>query len=428
MPYPIPEKPWSEEFAYVLVAVPSDRGFLRALKGHFGELGSIRQWGMEGVEADSADAAQRMLEAIDETWRLMEMAWPDLVLGYIDEVEAKLDALLQAQSACCGVLPGTEYMVSDDSNVTSSTDRGTGTYPDSMTEGEFTAYLCNAATAYAGQLIDFPDGVLVAAAGGLVTLVAYLVGFEIAVFIGLPAAAAAALFTVTGIYNFWQEAVDLYHAILDGTETTASNAAAALAAVEDDIICAIYTADTAAEAETAVRAVLDANLSAGWRALFSLYPIGNDMANIFNHEADDAPTATCSSCAPTPCATELTGFNDSNRGNWQNGYFTDSTSIRYTNTNTVNRPNYPVSCGTELKITINRYDANASHLTEIEVYEWTGSRGDLIDQLTLPYSDGAYAEGTFTVDVTGYSAVDVVVRDTGATYANNLDWALLEVF
>lgn len=106
MGFPLPAEPDVEQLAYVLVAIPDAPEYRQAVIGHFGELGRVGIWGAEGVVAGSYAASQSWLRAIMETYRLLEMGWPDLVLSAIDEIEALL-AVVQATpqyqlTGCCG--------------------------------------------------------------------------------------------------------------------------------------------------------------------------------------------------------------------------------------------------------------------------------------------------------------------------------------
>lgn len=104
MGFPLPANPNVTEFAYYLVAIPDAPEYRQAVKGHLGELGFPSKWGLEGIESGSYVAAQAWLRAIDETWRLLEMGWPDLVISHIDDIETLLSALQliqQVDVGCC---------------------------------------------------------------------------------------------------------------------------------------------------------------------------------------------------------------------------------------------------------------------------------------------------------------------------------------
>lgn len=105
MGFPIPADPDVTDLAYYLVAIPDDPVYKRAVIGHFGELGRVGAWGEEGISPGSYLASQSWLRAIMETWRLLDMGWPDLILAAIDEVEELLAVVQQVpqfQNTCCG--------------------------------------------------------------------------------------------------------------------------------------------------------------------------------------------------------------------------------------------------------------------------------------------------------------------------------------
>jgi len=93
--FPLPANPDVTELAYYLVAIPDDPIYKRAVIGHFGELGNARVWGEEGISSDSFIAAQSWLRALNETWELLEMGWPQQILAAIDQVEELLEAIGQ---------------------------------------------------------------------------------------------------------------------------------------------------------------------------------------------------------------------------------------------------------------------------------------------------------------------------------------------
>ena len=102
MPYPIPDAPATDgDFVYFVVAVPNDRQSVRNAKGLYTSMGQPYAHGLEGRVPESDTMAGKWLLAINETWRLLEMGWPDDVLAAIDEVE---DLLRQSgeQVPCCG--------------------------------------------------------------------------------------------------------------------------------------------------------------------------------------------------------------------------------------------------------------------------------------------------------------------------------------
>lgn len=293
------ELPASGQLSWFLVAVPDSPELKRAAMGAYTDLGKFWKWGAEGTSDKSNQTADLFNEAISETLRGIEMGFPDILLAYIDEIEDLLRAGGVGGGGSIESLPGVDSILSFDDTLieTSTTDQSTGTYPDAMPASEFETYLCAASVSFVDELIDFPDGVLIAAASGLIALLGYLVVSITSGWILLPAGALA-LLTPGGLIALWREANSLYTAVLDGSETTASNASIQLAAVRDDLICAIYTANTATAAAAAVSAIINSTLSAGWEALFALYPLESTIAKIFNHESRPPLTAyDCTACA-----------------------------------------------------------------------------------------------------------------------------------
>lgn len=263
-----------------MVAVPSDRGFLRALKGHFGELGSIRQWGMEGIEADSADAAQRMLEAIDETWRLMEMGWPDLMYQSIDEVESLLRDLIQSQ--CCMQDPwggqGATGIYEDGDAVpdeitsagytTGSTDyTGFDDYKCMIAHvavQDVAAKLDKLATLYDGSGLEFVGEI-----GAITGIITAIVGI---------ATGGAAWVIFGGMVAAVGIAAEIWEKVITSTAPDIADLADDVLANEDALACAIYQADGSEAAVTAFNAKVDELFSAS-DALMVKY-MTNNASNI----------------------------------------------------------------------------------------------------------------------------------------------------
>src|SRR3990172_864835 len=101
MPHPLPEDVAGVSGTrWFLVAVPYDPAYTRAAMDIYTDMANYWKWGMEGpVPTDSDLAAQQWANAIAETLEALEMGFPDILLGYIDEVEELLQAL--QGSGCC---------------------------------------------------------------------------------------------------------------------------------------------------------------------------------------------------------------------------------------------------------------------------------------------------------------------------------------
>lgn len=87
--------------SWYLVAIPDDPVLRTAALGAYTDLAHYWKWGLEEVEDDSYLVQQLWLEAIDETMELIEMGFPDTLLGYIDEVETLLKAIKALPPGCC---------------------------------------------------------------------------------------------------------------------------------------------------------------------------------------------------------------------------------------------------------------------------------------------------------------------------------------
>lgn len=259
MPYPIPEKPWSAEFSYFLVAVPADRAFVRALKGHFTELGSATFWGEEARDPDRFEAAERMLEAIDETWRLIEMGFPDNLLAAIDEVEPLLRDLIASQ--CCPTDPwgGQGY---------------TGTYEDGndVPQDIIDAGFATGATDYAGfddykcmvahqavkdaaaklhklaTLYDETGLEFVGEIGWITGIITAVIGF---LTVGPPLVIVGGMIAAVGV------AAEIWEKVITATAPDINALGDAVLTNEDALACAIYQADGSEAAVTAFNAKVD---------------------------------------------------------------------------------------------------------------------------------------------------------------------------
>jgi len=100
MPYPTPPEPAAEEtLRWFLVAVPDRQEYVRAGLGAYTEMAKDYMWGLEGYESTSEDAAQSWAKAVAATLEALEMGFPDILLGYIDQVEELLEAIRDSQ--CC---------------------------------------------------------------------------------------------------------------------------------------------------------------------------------------------------------------------------------------------------------------------------------------------------------------------------------------
>lgn len=174
MPYPLPDDVAAVSgLRWYLVAVPDDVTYGRVALGVYTSLAKYWQWGLEGpVPIDSDLAAQQWADAIDATLEALEMGFPDILLGYIDDVETLLQQLVSKAdgATCCGsqtwneitwapIGGDTQIIISDtDANNDPSTFPVTpATDPDDdgiVTLDDLRDYLCGAAYIWVDTAID----------------------------------------------------------------------------------------------------------------------------------------------------------------------------------------------------------------------------------------------------------------------------------
>lgn len=240
MPFPLPEEPDVEAFTYFLVAIPDAPEYRQAAKGAFTDLGRASAWGPEGITSGSFVAAQVWLRAIAETWRLLEMGWPDLVLGYIDDIETLLTALQNTQSfqlTCCN----DNYTFESPPGGGSSSDpvpqpiidagyaTGTSDYPG------YSAYKCMAAHLLLNNLQEKLVNLspLVTLGGGLLSLLLVLFGAVSGI------TGVVLLGAVVGI----PEILQLIDALKDLGSVSLEDLAEDLESNRTEIVCAIVGGD-----------------------------------------------------------------------------------------------------------------------------------------------------------------------------------------
>ena len=297
MPHPLPEKPYPPGFDYYIVALPEGVGFRRVAQAIFTELSYPWLWGLEGLEDDSEDAAQRWTDAVNETWRLLEMGWPDDVYAAIDDVETLLRAIRDSGvGTCCDTLPGSDALVGQPGTKdTSDTDVSGSTFPDGLTEPQFDDYLCDAANAYVDSLIELPNTLLDFFQGTYASLIIAILYFTGGAFL---AVAGLAVFTLAELLGLVDNVQSLVDAVTGGTEDTQSTVSAELQAARSDLVCAIYTANDHEEAGTQLRqAISDAVDSTAWTNVLLLLNPDSLLAKVFNHELKPETTGlSCATC------------------------------------------------------------------------------------------------------------------------------------
>jgi len=241
MGFPLPADPDVTALAYYLIAIPDAPEYRQAVKGWFGELGNAKNWGQEGIVPGSFIAAQAWLRAIDETWRLIEMAWPDTLLAYIDDLETLLAGIKTAQQnqlPCCG-----NYTAGNPPGGASSTDpvpqpiidagyaTGTSDY------AGYANYKCMAAHVFLDNLIaklnDFACLSTIGDGGMAIidTILAVVVG------------GGGAVVMVGGILIDIAAMAALWDAIKDFSSATLEGLAAGIEDNRAEIVCAIVSGD-----------------------------------------------------------------------------------------------------------------------------------------------------------------------------------------
>jgi len=274
MPYPLPEEgpPYTTGLRWFLVAVPDDVAFVRAAMGAYTELASYWKWGHEGREPGRQDAAELWQGAIDATLEALEMGFPDILLGHIDEVEDLLRQIT-ALSGCCGELshPFADLLTDpwQDGDPVPENIVDAGFASSASDQAGYTDYKCLIANVAVqdlvekinrlAQLIDESNWVV-----GGVAAIASILTFVVA----LPAAATVLTAMALGLVAGAGTAAGVW-AWLNGVgKATAESTALALDAVYDELVCAIYQADGPDAATVAVAAVIsDATNAAASLAL-----------------------------------------------------------------------------------------------------------------------------------------------------------------
>lgn len=278
----------------LVVYTPADAVYRQALWGAISQLTKYWMWQPDGQggEHDAADSWDIAYAATLESFGMLEE-----LLQSVDEVEPLLRQL-QVQQMCCDQLPGADEIIaeSESDGATSATDVGGGVFPPGIAnEGEWDGYICNAATALIDRLIEAPDYLtqFASLSISLVTAVAvwYIAGAYIAI-----AGTIGGILTRLDIFDI----IDLFENLVAGidgeTEDPPGQVATKLLAIRDDLICDIVQANDADAAASAVNTRIGGTtISTAWKNIFQLFFTNQFiMAKVFEHEAEEAPTASCS--------------------------------------------------------------------------------------------------------------------------------------
>jgi len=312
MPYPLPDEgpPYTADLRWFLVAVPDDTAFVRAAMGAYTELTKYWMWGHEGKEPGRNEAAQVWEAAVAATLEALEMGFPDVLLGHIDDVETLLQGLID--KPCCidasgieGLYPGWESIVGGPDEIDNTgydIVADIGSPPTGAADWtEWHSKLCEAAQKYADGLprvINLAEtvqgiiqGLTIAAVGALIATATTLVGIPIVV-LGIATTVLdllerlESLRELAGLANPWDEMRE------------------ALDNARQDIVCAIITADTPLQASQQVQGAIIAAHPSAWDWIRLLTFPGNAMQRIFNMQSDVAggfygPCGTCGDPVPT---------------------------------------------------------------------------------------------------------------------------------
>jgi len=300
MPHPIPPKPWSAAYEYVLVAIPADRGFMRAAWAAYTDLGDPAWWGLEGLEDDSDDAAQRWLEAIGETFRVM--GWTDDLLLLLDEVEPLLREL--RDKPCCADTDAlTDPIIGvEDDDPGSDVTIGTGDPPgDPTTWPEYNVHFCDAATKFADTLPQWITRLEIASTilnWGLAALIGVVLGQMVAA--GMVAASVVGAISITTLYAKLQDISDLFDI---GPNWDSIRAELEDADTRQAIICAFVLNDDKASILSALAAVFDTLSSDAHDAVETL-PYSYIVGKYLDADPDQRGYGgDCGPCSETPLTT-----------------------------------------------------------------------------------------------------------------------------
>lgn len=277
MPYPLPDgdPPYTTDLRWFLVAIPDDAAFVRAALGIYTELASYWKWGKEGNEAGRQDAAETWQTAVEATLESLEMGFPDILLGYIDQVEGLLTQLIEAQCACDAVQDPIADLKSDDWTTGDSVPENivsAGYASSTSDQAGYTDYKCLIANVAVQDLIEKVErmATLIESSGwvtGGVGAIAALLAFVFA----LPAGATIITAMAIGIIGGAGAAAGVWAWLNSVGKASAESVALALDAAYDQLVCAIYQADGNVSAASAVHDVIEAE--AGAAAATALTPV-----------------------------------------------------------------------------------------------------------------------------------------------------------
>lgn len=387
MPHPIPASPATiEGWRYFLVAIPDDDVAVSAAWAIYSELMNNWAWGLEGPEENSPLMAQIWADALFETIRIRTMGFPDLVLTYIDQIETYLQQLIANQvqddyqvvldQLCCanGVVAPAEDTTGEDVVV------GTGDPPGEIADWPtYQTLLCSSAEKFVDSLpgwVTILEGLSLLTNVGLAAAIAGLAG-------GLVAAGIAAT-AVLGVIQALQFLEDLRDLFDLGPSWDDARTVLNTQSVKDDLICAIVLSTTAAQAETAIDAVL---LGTDAYDPVHLLPLRFMMNKIFNAEADAGGYG--SGCNCSYCFDEEATLGTANEGlGFWTAAFSVGTDHAVAHSNAVGplRKNYTggtLSCASKATLiaTVQRYHAGTDDRLHFRTYYKPTTQDVLVSQV-----------------------------------------------
>lgn len=299
---------YTDVLRWFLVAVPDKPEYVRAALGAYTRFTKWWVWERD-PEKRGADAADAWDEAVHATLGALEMGFPDILLGHIDEVEGQLAQvidLLRQADYCCNMAPYDEVVTSEFSESVPGTDTPPGTWGDGEVVADTDDWyqlVCGAAHAYVDHLVAMAeqiDTILTLGVLGIGAVTAILsllagAGILIAVSYGLAASAT------------WGLADHVGSALM-------INAAGDIEAARADIVCAVIEGGLASAVETAVGPT-------AWTAFFQFVPY-ESARNVMlegEHDGEYLPVNRRSDCdcpEPTPDFAWDWGSEDNGQDGW----------------------------------------------------------------------------------------------------------------
>ncbi len=283
--YPLPTGELGEdEIVCQLVFLPDRDEYWQAFLGAYAYLATWRAWERDD-DKRGKDAAANWRAAFELTIGCWRMA----CLEQLQQDVSDILALLRNQDSCCGDII-TYY---DNSTYITLIVPGDGDPPDYYGEtavtdwDDWSEYLCHNANLWVDELVRAAETIATALSTGGIT-------------IGLLAAvmAAIAFFVVGGVLALPLLMVIVFGLSVEVSSTVFDQAATDIEAARDDIICAILSGRSVAEAvETALSS------SVPWDLLYThldydsaiaiLYEGGDGDSVFLEAEQDDSCVCTC---------------------------------------------------------------------------------------------------------------------------------------